>query len=72
MTNEQYIEHEVKLRLNDERFKFLERDMSELKQSMSESFHHLDNKIDSQFKWVIGMFISSMVLPVILHFVKAI
>ena len=76
---EQYIEHEVQLRLHAEQFKFLdkknddkfqiiERDFDDMKTTM----RHLDSKFDTQFKWIIGMFVSSIIIPVVLHFVKAI
>lgn len=76
---EQYIEHEVQLRLHDEKFKFIDkkhednfqnivRDFDDMKSTM----RHLDSKFDSQFKWIIGMFVSSIILPVVLHFIKAV
>lgn len=56
MTSEQYIEHEVKLRVmqevNDKRF-----------QSLEDVVKHIDNK----FNWIVGLFISSILLPVVLH-----
>ncbi len=76
---EQYIEHEVQIRLHDEKFKLadkkhedkfqiIERDLDDMKSTI----RHLDGKFDSQFKWIIGMFVSSIIIPVILHFVKAV
>lgn len=65
---EQYIEQEVKIRLHDEKFQIIERDFDDMKTSM----RHLDSKFDSQFKWIIGMFVSSIILPVVLHFIKAV
>lgn len=56
MTSDQYIEHEVKLRVmnevNGERFKSLE---------------DLVEKIDNKFNWIIGLFISSILIPVVLR-----
>ena len=57
MTQEQYIEHEISLRLLDERFKALEKALEE---------------IDNKFNWIIGLFLSSIVLPVGLHFMRLI
>jgi hypothetical protein len=54
---EHYIEHEVKLRLNDEKFK-----------SIDKRFDHLDNKLNV----IIGIVISGIVLPVGLHLLKLI
>lgn len=65
---EQFIEHEVKIRVHDEKFQIIERDLEEMKSTI----RHLDGKFDSQFKWIIGMFVSSIIIPVILHFVKAV
>lgn len=65
---EQYIEHEVQIRLHDEKFQIIERDFDDMKSSI----RHLDSKFDSQFKWIIGMFVSSIILPVVLHFIKVV
>lgn len=65
---EQYIEQEVKIRVHDEKFQIIERDFDDIKSSV----RHLDVKFDSQFKWIIGMFVSSIIIPVVLHFVKVI
>lgn len=54
---EHYIEHEVKLRLSDEKFK-----------SIDKRFDHLDNKLNL----IIGIVISGIVIPVGLHFLKLI
>jgi len=55
MKEQYYIEHEVKLRVMDERFK-----------SMENVIKH----IDSKFNWVVGVFIGSVIIPVILHYFK--
>lgn len=34
------------------------------------SVKHLDGKIDNQFKWLIGIFFSSAVIAIALHFIK--
>jgi hypothetical protein len=49
---EQYIEHEVKIRTHDVLFKHLE-----------EKFNKLDNK----FNWIIALIISGIVIPIVLH-----
>lgn len=60
---EQYIEHEVKLRVmkevNDERFLKLD-----------EQIKKIEEKIDSRFLLLIGLIITSIVLPVVLHSLK--
>ncbi len=62
-STEQYIEHEVKLRLikelNDERFVML-----------SEQIKKIEERIDSRFLLLIGLIITSIVLPVVLHSLK--
>lgn len=52
MNQEQYIEHEVKLRVNDHRFKSTERELS-----------RLNNKLN----FIIITMVTSVLLPVILH-----
>ena len=82
---EQYIEHEVKIRLNDEKFQIIEKDFHEVKTSIKHldnklissikhlddkfdsSIRHFDTKFDSQFKWIVGIFASSIIVPVVLH-----
>jgi regulator of sigma D len=63
ITTEQYIEHEVKIRVmkevNDERF---------LK--IDEQIKKIEEKIDSRFLLLIGLIITSIVLPVVLHSLK--
>lgn len=63
ITTEQYIEHEVKIRVmkevNDERFLKIE-----------ERLVKLEEKIDSRFLLLVGLIITSIVLPVVLHSLK--
>ncbi len=55
MTMEQYIEHEVKLRLHDERFGI-----------HNDKF----GKVESKLNWIITLLISGMLIPVALHFLN--
>jgi hypothetical protein len=57
MTQEQYIEHEVKLRVHDERFGV-----------HGERFAKLEAKLN----WIITLLVSGMLLPIVLHFFKLI
>jgi len=57
MTEERYIEHEVKLRLNDERFKNIDKRF---------------DRMDSKLNWIIGIVLGSVFIPVGLHFLKLI
>jgi hypothetical protein len=61
--SEQYIEHEVKLRvmkeINDERFL-----------GLSEQIKRVEEKIESRFLLLIGLIITSIILPVVLHSLK--
>ena len=56
MNQEQYIEHEVRLRVmkevNEEKFKFLETSI---------------NKLDNKFNWLFLFIISSVIAPIIMH-----
>ncbi|HEX4044680.1 MAG TPA: hypothetical protein VHZ76_03325 [Gammaproteobacteria bacterium] len=78
---EQYIEHEVQLRLHDQKFNSLERAIERLENRLETSFTYLDNKIDSSIKhldnklsWAIGIFIGisliGWMLPIALQFIK--
>ena len=70
--SEKYIEHEVKLRVHDAHFKAQEKNMSdirsviiELNTKMDSQFHLLDSKIDTNFKWTIGIMIAMFVGSII-------
>jgi len=54
-SEENYIAHEVQLRVHDEKFKSIEK-----------RFDHLDHKLNV----IIGMVISGILIPVGLHFLK--
>jgi tetrahydromethanopterin S-methyltransferase subunit G len=56
-SEENFIAHEVQLRVHDEKFKSIEK-----------RFDHLDNKLNI----IIGIVISGVLLPVGLHFLKLI
>lgn len=55
MTSEQYIEHEVKLRLHDYKFK-----------NHDDNFKRLEAKLN----WIISLVVGGWILPIALHFVK--
>ncbi len=57
MNQEQYIEHEVKIRVHDERFGL-----------HNERFGRLETKLN----WIITLLISGMLLPIVLHLLKLI
>jgi hypothetical protein len=57
MTNEQYIEHEVKIRVHEERFGV---------------HHERFCKLESKLNWIISLLVGGMILPVFLHFLKLI
>lgn len=56
-TEENFIQHEVQLRVHDEKFKTIEK-----------RFDHMDNKLNL----IIGIVLSSVILPVGLHWLKLI
>lgn len=56
-SEENYIAHEVQLRVNDEKFKTIEK-----------RFDHLDNKLNL----IIGIVLSGIIIPVGLHLLKLI
>ena len=59
MNQEQYIEHEVKLRTHDALFKHIDY-----------KFDKLEDKVDginTKFNWIIALIISAIVIPIVLH-----
>ncbi len=68
ISSEQYVEHEVQIRvmqqLNDERYKITD----DRFKSMAKSISSIDNKITGLIIFLLG----SLVLPVSLHFFKLI
>jgi hypothetical protein len=59
-SEENYIEHEVKIRLQDEKYQIMQRTLDKI-----------DSKMDSQFKWIIGTIIT-MFGGIILNMAKLI
>lgn len=59
MNEQQYIEHEVRLRVmkevNDEKFS-----------AVGEKFSRLESKLN----WLITLVVSGIVIPIVLHFLK--
>jgi len=58
-TNEKYMDHEVRIRIQ-------EQNAIELKNAIQ----NLDNKLDSRFMLLVGLIITSIILPVVLHALK--
>jgi hypothetical protein len=64
---EQYIEHEVSLRVmkevNDERYLKIDKEFSKIDQR----FDRLESKFENGFLLIVGLIITSIILPVVLH-----
>lgn len=58
---EKYIEHEVRIRVQ-------ERTIVEVK----EAIIHFENKLESRFNLLVGLILTSMIVPIILHALKLI
>lgn len=52
--SEHYIDQEVRIRMQEER----SQDFKEIFQDIRNTMHHMDNKIDSQFKWTLAILFS--------------
>jgi len=59
MTDESFINHEVRLRM-----------LEELIKETHESINELEVKIDTRFLLIIGLVITSIVIPVVLHYLS--
>lgn len=66
LTFEQYIEHEVQIRVLNTRHDELHREFEKIDQK----FDKLDAKIESRSLLIIGLLITSIILPVVLHSLK--
>lgn len=58
-TTEKYIDHETRIRIQ-------EQNAIELKNAIQ----NLDNKLESRFMLLVGLIITSIILPVVLHALK--
>jgi len=67
-SEENYIEHEVQLRLHAEKFKINDKKYEDKFKSIDKRFDHLDNKLNL----IIGIVLSSVIIPVGLHWLKLI
>ena len=56
VTNEQYIDHEVRIRIQEQNAL-----------DIKETLVNLEHKMHSNFIFVIGLIITSMIVPIILH-----
>ena len=63
-SEENYIEHEVQLRLHDHKFQSLENSIKELNHKLDSGIKHLDNKFMLMFSILLG----SIWIPAILHY----
>jgi hypothetical protein len=63
-TQENYIEHEVQLRVHGKQFKSLEDAINRLDNKIDVGLKHLDNKFMLMFSIILG----SIWLPAILHY----
>lgn len=59
MTPENFTDHEVRLRM-----------IEELNKEIRETINELEAKIDTRFLLVIGLIITSIVIPVVLHYLR--
>lgn len=76
MDTEQYIEHEVQLRLLNSELKLMQKNFDDKFDSMQSTFNHkidlviknFDDKLDNRFKslWSIGVLIMGLLMPVFL------
>jgi hypothetical protein len=69
MLDEQFIDHEVRLRVNEECIKDLKQSCKDIRQDIKDVMQHVDNKLDSQFKWTIGIMITMFVGLILTKFV---
>lgn len=63
ITMEQYIEHEVQIRVLNTKHDELYKEFVKIDQK----FDKIESKIESRFLWIIGLIITSIILPVLLH-----
>jgi hypothetical protein len=66
ITTEQYIEHEVQIRLLNAKHEDFRKEF----ESIGRKFDKLDSKIESGFLLLVGLIITSIILPVVLHSLK--
>jgi len=62
-SEENYIEHEVQLRIHGEIFKLNDKKYDEKFLSIEKRFDHMDNKLNL----IIGIVLGSVIIPVALH-----
>ena len=64
---EHYIEHEVQLRLHNEQFKLHDNKYEYIFNKIDKRFDKLESDFKADFRWLRGLIISSVVIPIILH-----
>lgn len=59
MNQEQYIEHEVKLRTHDALFNHIDYKFQTLEKKV--------DKLESRINWVVSLIVISIIIPIVLH-----
>jgi hypothetical protein len=58
VTKEEYIDHEVRVRL-----------LENICDKIDTRFQHLENKLDNQFKWTIGIIVTTFIGMIVTKFI---
>ncbi len=72
LTYEQYVEHEVKIRVIQEMSDAHFTRIDETFRKIDQRFDKLESKFENGFIMLVGLIITSIVLPVVLHALKLI
>lgn len=65
MNNEQYIDHEVRLRTIEQAMNRIEERFDQV----NENFKHLENKINTHVTWILGSFLAMMITIIATKFI---
>lgn len=73
MQYDQYIEHEVQIRVLESKHSDIYKKFDDIDKkfdTIDRKFDAMDAKIDSRFMLMIGLILTSIILPVVLHSLK--
>lgn len=70
--NEEWIQHEVQLRLHEGNFKSIQNTLDKLEAKMDRGFDKLDSKIDNKITGLYHLIIGAISIPVLLFVINLI
>jgi hypothetical protein len=70
MTPEDYINHEVRIRILEDIAKKIDKRFDNIESKIDAGMKSMDSKLESKFMMTIGLILTSIIIPVLLHYLS--